>query len=87
MLMLDTDLRVGEVLSLEWSDAHLEPVGTARFGFIHVSKGKSKNAKRNLSLTPRVRTMLESRLTSRKSAWVITDEPQTGPLPIWTLED
>jgi integrase len=65
----------------------LEPVGNARFGFIHIPKGKSKNAKRNLSLTPRVRSMLESRHASRKSVWVFTDEPETGPLPICTLED
>jgi integrase len=87
MLDLDTGLRVGEALALEWADIHLEPVGTARFGFIHIPKGKSVHAKRNLSLTPRVRAMLESRHASRKSVWVFTDEPRTGPLPIWTLED
>jgi integrase len=87
MLMLDTGLRVGELLALEWSDVHLEPVGAARFGFLHVRKGKSKNATRNVSLTPRVRSTLESRQASRKSAWVFTDEPGTGPLPVWTLED
>ena len=87
MLMLDTGLRVGEVLALEWADVHLEPVGAARFGFIHIPKGKSLNAKRNVSLTPRVRTMLEKRHASRKSAWVFTDEPGTAPLPIWTVED
>jgi len=69
------------------TDVHLEPVGNARFGFIHIPKGKSKNAKRNLSLTPRVRGMLEGRQAARKSVWVFTDEPETGPLPIWTLED
>jgi integrase len=87
MPMLDTGLRVGEVLSLEWSDVHMAPVGTAGFGFIHASQGKSKNATRNLSLIPRVRAMLESRHASRRSVWVFTDEPGTGPLPIWTLED
>lgn len=86
MLMLDTGLRVGEVLSLEWPDVHLEPVGGARLGFIHVREGKSKNAVRNVSLTPRVQAMLESRQASRKSLWVFTDEPGTGSLPVWTLE-
>jgi integrase len=87
MLMLDTGLRVGEVLALEWADVHLEPVGAARFGFIHIPKGKSLNAKRNVSLTPRVRAMLENRYASRKSVWVFTDAPGTGPLPIWTVGD
>jgi integrase len=86
MLMLDTGLRVGEVVALEWADVHLDPVGGARYGFIHVCNGKSVNAKRNVSLTPRVRAMLEGRQASRKSVWVFTDEHGTGPLPIWTLQ-
>ena len=44
MLMLDTGLRIGELTSLEWPDLHLQPVGDAKFGFIHVRNGKSKNA-------------------------------------------
>jgi len=86
MLMLDTGLRVGEVLALEWADIHLEPVGGAKFGYIHVRNGKSVNAKRNVSLTPRVRAMLENRQATCKSVWVFTDKNETGPLPIWTLE-
>jgi integrase len=86
LLMLDTGMRVGEVLALEWPEVHLEPVGGAKFGFIHIPKGKSKNAKRNLSLTPRVRAMFEERQAVRRPVWVFTDEPGTGPLPIWTLE-
>jgi integrase len=87
LLMLDTGLRVGELRSLEWEDVHLQPVGDAKFGFIHVPKGKSKNAKRNVSLTPRVRTMLDSRKASSQSAYVFTDESGIKPLSIWTLED
>ena len=59
--MLDTGLRVGEVVHLTWDDIQLEPVGSARFGYVRVRKGKSKNAKRNVSLTPRVKRMLEDR--------------------------
>lgn len=88
MLMLDTGLRVGEVLALDWHDVHLEPAGAARLGYLHVRSGKSKNAKRNLSLTPRVRAMLETRLAAaRLSPLVFTSEGGTGSLSIFTLED
>ena len=87
LLMLDTGLRVGELGSLEWQDIHLEPVGNARFGFIHVRKGKSKNAKRNISLSPRLRVMLDARKASSQSAYVFTDETGRKPLSIWTLQD
>ena len=87
LLMLDTGLRVGEVLALEWRDVHFEPVGTAKLGYLQVRSGKSKNAKRNLSLTARVRDMLERRESDAKSPYVFTDEPGVGPLSVYTLED
>ncbi len=87
LLLLDTGLRVGELQSLEWQDVYLRPIGDAKFGFIHVRKGKSKNAKRNVSLSPRVRAMLDSRKASSQSAHVFTDDSGTIPVPIWTLED
>lgn len=87
LLMLDTGLRIGEMLSLKWADVHLQPVGNARFGFIGIRKGKSKNAPRNLSLTPRVHQMLARRSMEAKSAYVFTDEAGFKPLSIYTLED
>jgi site-specific recombinase XerD len=87
MLMLDTGLRVGELLSLEWSQVHLQPVGKARFGFIRIRKGKSKNAPRNLSLSPRVRVMLEARQAEAKSARVFNDESGLAPLSRFSLRD
>jgi integrase len=60
-LILDTGLRVGEAVGLRWSDVHLEPVGAAKFGFVHVGKGKSKSARRNVSLTARATAMLAGR--------------------------
>jgi integrase len=61
LLILDTGLRIGEAVNLEWSDIVLEPVGNARYGYLRVRKGKSQNAKRNISLTARVRQMLINR--------------------------
>ena len=85
--MLDTGVRVGELRSLEWQDVHLQPVGDDEFGFIHVRRGKSKNAKRNVSLSPRVRAVLDSRNASSKSCYVFTDESDIISVSIWTLED
>jgi integrase len=62
VLMLDTGLRVGELVRLTWSDIQLEPVGSAAFGYLRVREGKSKNAKRTVPITARVRLMREARL-------------------------
>ena len=53
LLILDTGMRPGEACNLEWSDVHLEPAIGARYGYIHITDGKSRYAKRNLSLTSR----------------------------------
>ncbi len=88
VLALDTGLRLSEVVSLEWSDIHLSPANGARFGYLHVRKGKSRNAQRNLSLTPRVKAMLERRANDAKSKWVFASlEDGSNPLSVFTLED
>ena len=48
-LMLETGLRIGEALALEWPDVKLEPLSGSRFGYIRVREGKSKNARRSHS--------------------------------------
>jgi integrase len=66
LLMLDTGLRDGEALALKWPDVHLRPAPTAKFGYLQVHKGKSPKARRTVSLTARVRSMLAAR--SKKSS-------------------
>jgi integrase len=59
LLLVDTGLRLGEAVSLEWPQVHLEPVGGATFGFLTVLSGKAKSRKsRNVPLSPRVAEML-----------------------------
>jgi len=78
ILILDTGLRVGEALALEWRDIHLEPALGGRFGYLQVREGKSKNARRNLSLTARVKGMLSERLVEGKSDFVFAGESGKG---------
>jgi integrase len=86
LLILDTGLRVGEALALEWHDIHLEPASGARCGYLRIREGKSKQARRNLSLTERVKNMLEARNGDSTSPWVFTSEDGTRPLPIYTID-
>ena len=72
-LLLDTGLRVGEALALEWRDIHIEPVNGAKFGYLRVREGKSRFARRNVPLTDRVKVMLEGRKAEGKSPWVFSE--------------
>ena len=86
ILLLDTGLRIGEALALEWRDVHLELVGAARLGYLFVRDGKSKYARRKLCLTERVRGMLQIRLDEARSPLVFTGEDDAKPLSIYTLD-
>jgi len=70
VLMLETGLRIGEALHLEWSDVTLQPLNGARFGFIRIREGKSKNAKRIIPLTDRASALLRGRWSIRTSGIV-----------------
>jgi integrase len=61
IVMLDAGLRVGELLRLTWDDISFEPRPGSKLGSILIRKGKSKNAKRVLSMTTRVADTLKER--------------------------
>lgn len=61
ILSLDTGVRAGEGCGLRWADVIFDPAPGAKFGSIVIRKGKTKNAARRLSMTPRVRAMLSLR--------------------------
>lgn len=63
----------GEALVLEWPDIHLEPASGAKFGYLHVRDGKSRFARRNVPLTARVRTLLESRKAESQLLWMFAE--------------
>lgn len=70
LLMLDTGLRDGEALALKWPDIHVNPATEAKFGYLQVQKGKSVRARRTVSLTARVQTMLAARPEKSSSEFV-----------------
>jgi len=69
-LMLETGLRIGEALHLEWVDITLAPFNGARLGFLRVREGKSKNARRVIPLTDRAAAMLQERERFKVSGFV-----------------
>lgn len=73
LLMLETGLRIGEALHLEWPDVILKPLTGSRFGFLRVREGKSKNARRTVPLTDRAAAMLRERWNSRNSGFVFAN--------------
>jgi integrase len=82
VLLIDTGLRVGEAVALQWSDIHFDPAGKARYGWLNVRSGKTKYAKRNVPLTARVSSLLKSRMEAAQeknieSQWVFYgDSPE-----------
>jgi integrase len=73
VLMLETGLRIGEALHIEWTDVALVPANVARFGYLRVREGKSKNARRVIPLTDRAAAVLGERVTTKTSDFVFAN--------------
>ena len=41
-VLLDTGLRLGELISLDWAQAHIEPANGAVYGYLTILSGKAK---------------------------------------------
>jgi integrase len=65
-LILDTGLRRGEALALQWPDVHLDQ------GCLRVREGKSKNAKRVIPVTQRVQELLRTRFETAVDDYVFS---------------
>jgi integrase len=85
-VMLDTGLRIGELLNLRWEDIRFDPAGAAKFGSLKVREGKSKNAQRTLSLTSRASIVLYARRKESVSSYVFPGECLDTPMLVTSLD-
>ena len=67
--------------------ARHSPANGARFGYLRVRDGKSKNARRNVSLTAVASALLAKQNEAAATARVFNNEAGVGPLFIFTLDD
>jgi len=86
ILILETGVRPGEAVNLRWTDVYLNPAVHAELGYIAVRVGKSRNAKRNLSLTAHAAEMLKARKAAAKSDWVFAGDSPDAPILGTTLD-
>jgi integrase len=74
-----------EALALRWADVHMQSAPTAKFDYPQVQKGKSVRARRTVSLTARVQTMLAARPEKSSSEFVFPS--RTGkPMLVTSLD-
>jgi integrase len=73
VLLLETGLRLGEAIALKWTDIELDAANGKKLGYLFVREGKSKNARRHVSLTPRAQGMLVNRSLESKSEYVFAN--------------
>ena len=83
IVMLDTGMRPEEVFRTGWENVHFEPTPNSQYGYIFNPFGKSKNARRHLPMTNRVKDVLEMRWlegSKRKKGWVFPANTACGHL-------
>jgi integrase len=86
IIMLDEGTRPGEVFVLRWEDVALGGDGV---GFIKITDGKSKAARRTLPITPRVANLLEARLEAQgrpSEGFVFPTKGKDGHLEVQTAK-
>jgi integrase len=79
--MIDGGFRPEETFRLRWEDVHFQPAGKALYGYIHNPFGKTKAARRNVSMTARVKALLEMRHSQQghpSDGWVFPAETKTN---------
>lgn len=87
LLMIDTGLRMGEVLGLAWPDVRLEPAQGATFGYLTVRACNSKNSKsRNVPLTVRAGEMLKKKKGADVDGLVFSRENGDRLAQTWVNE-
>ncbi len=86
VLMLETGVRPGEAVGLQWPDVRLQTAVHAKHGYIVIRGGKSRNAKRNLRLTARAAEMLKARKAGVNSAWTFPSESDAAAFLVSSLD-
>lgn len=80
-LILDGGFRPEEVFRMRWENVNFDPAGKAQYGYIHVAFGKTKAARRNVSMTARVKALLEMRHSQQGQpveGWVFPGPTKSG---------
>jgi integrase len=81
IVLLDSALRLGEALALQWPAVHQESAGPGRYGWIQVTRdGKTKNAKRTVPLAARAGRLLTKKRAAATSAWVFPGDSPDKPI-------
>lgn len=87
-MILDGGQRIGEALRLTWDDVDFTGTEDAPFGNLYIRSGKSRNARRSIPMSRRVRAILEARRSQHSaSQWVFPDASGKNPFSSYTLRD